>query len=328
MSPNDLDNHCDCDACEAAARELGGQSGLLLKFVNAIADAVAKKHPDVMIDTLAYWYTEWPPKNIRAAKNVIVRYCPIWACQMHAYADGNCPENHPYIKNFNGWLKAADNVFVWHYCTNFVHYLAPFPNFYELSADAKMYRDAGVKGVFWQGNGEPGGNGELAELRAWVISKIAWNPDIDVHATAHDFIDGYYGKAAPHIRRYYDMLHKEVKEKNLHITARSPVTAPLYSAEIITEADRLLSLAEQAAESPEVLKRVRRDRMAVEYIQLMQPMEKKDFAGREKELLARADALHAKIKEFGITRIGGWNDIDGMFKDIRKKLIEQQTKKD
>ena len=66
--------------------------------------------------------------------------------------------------------------------------------------------------------------------------------------------------------------------------------------------------------------------MAVEYIQLMQPMEKKEFTGREKELLARADALHAKIKEFGITRIGGWTDIHGMFKGIRKRLTEQQTK--
>jgi len=56
-------------------------------------------------------------------------------------------------------------------------------------------------------------------------------------------------------------------------------------------------------------------------------MEKKEFVGREKELLARADALHAKIKEFGITRIGGWTDLDGMFKDIRKKLTEQQTEK-
>ena len=74
-----------------------------------------------------------------------------------------------------------------------------------------------------------------------------------------------------------------------------------------------------------MLKRVRRDRMAVEYIQLMQPMEKKDFAGREKELLARADALHAKIKEFGITRIGGWADIDGVFKDIRKRLAPART---
>ena len=57
VSPNDLDNHCECDACAATARELGGQSGLLLKFVNATADEVAKEHPEVMIDTLAYWYT-------------------------------------------------------------------------------------------------------------------------------------------------------------------------------------------------------------------------------------------------------------------------------
>lgn len=326
VSPNDLENYCKCDNCKAAAKEVGGQSGLLLKFVNAIADEVAKEHPDVMIDTLAYWYTEWPTDKIRAAKNVIVRYCPIWACQTHAYADENCPENHQYIKNFRGWLEAADNVWIWHYCTNFVHLTAPFPNFYELSADAKMYRDNGVQGVFWQGNGD--GNGEFAELRAWVISKLAWNPDIDVHATAHDFINGYYGQAAPFIRQYYDMLHREVKEKNLHITARSPVTAPLFTPELINEADRLFALAEKAAESPEVLTRVRRDRMAVEYIQLFQPLEKNEYKGREKELLAIADSLQSKTEEFGIKSFGGWSDMKGMFNNARKKLGQEPEKAD
>lgn len=318
VSTNDLENYCKCDNCKAAAKELGGQSGLLLKFVNAVADEVAKEHPDVMIDTLAYWYTETPPKNIKAAKNVIVRYCPIWACQTHAYADENCPENHQYIKNFRGWLEAADNLWIWHYCCNFVHLLAPFPNFYELSADAKMYRDNGVHGVFWQGNGDRGG--EFAELRAWVISKLAWNPEIDVHATAHDFIDGYYGNAAPFIRQYYDMLHKEVKEKNLHITARSPVTAPLFTPELISKADKLFAQAEKAAETPEILDRVRKDRMSIEYIQLFQPLENGQYKGREKELLALCDSLEKKLDEFDIKVLGGWSDKKSMFANARKKL--------
>jgi hypothetical protein len=37
---------------------------------------VEKRHPDKLIDTLAYWYTEAPPARVRPRPNVRVRLCP------------------------------------------------------------------------------------------------------------------------------------------------------------------------------------------------------------------------------------------------------------
>ena len=43
----------------------GGPMGSVLTFVNAVADEVAKHHPDVKVGTLAYQRTRKPPKLLR-----------------------------------------------------------------------------------------------------------------------------------------------------------------------------------------------------------------------------------------------------------------------
>ncbi|MCP4639009.1 MAG: DUF4838 domain-containing protein, partial [bacterium] len=60
VSQNDCHGYCECTDCAALADEEGSQSGPMLHFVNAIADAIAEEHPDVIIDTLAYQYTRKP----------------------------------------------------------------------------------------------------------------------------------------------------------------------------------------------------------------------------------------------------------------------------
>jgi hypothetical protein len=49
--------------------------GVLLNFVNKVADGVGKKYPDVKIGTLAYQYSHKPPKNIRPRDNVQINLC-------------------------------------------------------------------------------------------------------------------------------------------------------------------------------------------------------------------------------------------------------------
>ncbi len=57
--------------------EGGAHSGPLLRFVNALAEEIEKRHPDKLIDTLAYQYTEDPPAKTRPRPNVRIRLCPI-----------------------------------------------------------------------------------------------------------------------------------------------------------------------------------------------------------------------------------------------------------
>ena len=75
--------------------------GVLLNFVNKVADEVGKKYPDVKIDALAYQYSHKPPSdNVQANRdNVQINLCSINACQLHAFSDPSCPENVIYMQD-------------------------------------------------------------------------------------------------------------------------------------------------------------------------------------------------------------------------------------
>ena len=58
VSQNDRYWFCECDNCRRVEQEEGGAHyGPLLRYVNALAEQIEKKHPDKLIDTLAYQYT-------------------------------------------------------------------------------------------------------------------------------------------------------------------------------------------------------------------------------------------------------------------------------
>ena len=78
---------------------------------------------------------------------------------------GRCPGILP---DHRPRRRVSDNVYIWHYVTNFGHYWAPNPNFSCLDSYVKFYRDVGVKGVMGQANIQDW-PGEFAQLRAWML---------------------------------------------------------------------------------------------------------------------------------------------------------------
>ena len=94
VSQNDsfvIESYCDCDKCHAINEEEGSPAGSLLRFTNAVADAIKDEFPDVAVDMLAYQYSTVPPKITVPRPNVVVRYCtgacyphPIEECQVNA----------------------------------------------------------------------------------------------------------------------------------------------------------------------------------------------------------------------------------------------------
>ena len=61
------------------------------------------------------------------------------------------------MRNLRAWAKITGQLYIWHYNTNFAHYLSPFPDFDELAADIPMYKRHGVVGLFMEGEYQPGG---------------------------------------------------------------------------------------------------------------------------------------------------------------------------
>ena len=77
----DGNGFCQCGPCTAIYKDEGGAiSGAVVRFVNGVADSVAKSRPEyaaVRIDTLAYEETLTPPAKTAPRKNVTIRVCPI-----------------------------------------------------------------------------------------------------------------------------------------------------------------------------------------------------------------------------------------------------------
>ena len=306
VSQNDWEGWCECDRCRRVEEEEGGQhSGPILRFVNALAAEIEKTNPDKLIDTLAYWYSENPPAKVRPKPNVRVRLCPIGVCVSHAYEQ--CPRSAYFLKNLKAWGAITNQLYIWHYNTNFAHYLAPFPDFDELAADIPLYHRNGVVGLFLEGAYPPGGGGENAELRSYLMARLLWDPRADVRRETEEFLDAVYGRAAKPLGRYLDLLQREVRlppdGAGQHLWI---FNLPRFSRPFLAEAERLFEEALAAAESPAVRRRVEKARLPIEYVNLIEAREyiagdttyaPRDLAGWQ----ARLRQFTARLRSFGIT---------------------------
>ncbi|HVX66061.1 MAG TPA: DUF4838 domain-containing protein [Bryobacteraceae bacterium] len=282
VSQNDWEGWCECDRCRRVEQEEGGaHSGPLLRFVNALAEQIGQKHPGKLIDTLAYWYTEDPPAHVRPRPNVRIRLCPIGVCEAHPYE--KCPRNAYFMRNLKAWSNITSQLYIWHYNTNFTHYLMPFPDFEEFAADLPMYQRHGVVGVFLEGAYPRGGGGEAAELRSYVMAKMLWDVKSDVNQAVNEFLEGVYGPAARPLRAYYDLLHRQVRERHLYIFMDPE---RLYGEDFLRQATLLFDEAERAAPDDAIRRRVRKARLPIEYLKLASA---KTFRVREDGVFAPDD---------------------------------------
>jgi hypothetical protein len=249
IDQNDGEGFCECVHCKALDDKEGSHSGSLLNFVNQIADSVKKARPDIKLQTLAYAYTEIPPKTIRPADNVTIRLCHYNYCSAHSIL--GCDNHKPFIARLDQWKKISKNITIWDYFTDFAQYLMPFPNFETLKHDVKFYADKGVIGLFAQGSNIPeNGDGEFTGLRAWVFSQLMWKPDQDAQLLIDEFVNNVYGNAGSHISAYINLLHEQVKPDSVYFSIWSQPTEVNYlSPEIIRKADSLFVLAKKSVAS-------------------------------------------------------------------------------
>jgi len=243
VSQNDCHGNCQCAKCAAIDREEGSPSGSLLRFVNAVAEDIEHDFPNVAIDTLAYQYTRKPPKITKPRPNVIVRLCSIECSFSRPLADDR---NRAFRDDIEGWSKVCGRLYVWDYTTNFAHYILPHPNLRVLAPNIRFFVDHGVKGVFEQGAYQSYGS-EMAELRGWVLAKLLWDPTRDPQKLIDEFLDGYYGPAAPEIRAYLKLTHDAVEAAGDPLTCYSPPDAKFLSLRTLSEGMKHLQAAEAAA---------------------------------------------------------------------------------
>ena len=215
VSQNDNYSHCRCSKCSAIDEREGSPMGSLLTFVNAVADEVAKKHPNVLVGTLAYQYSRKPPKTVRPRANVQIQLCSIECCMNHPLEDASCPLNKPFHDDMDGWGKISDKIYVWYYITNFANYLLPCPNLRIIEPDVRYFVRNGVHGLLMQGAYNVIG-AEFSGLRNYVTSRLLWDPTLSGRKLADEFLDLHYAEAAGPIREFLKYSHDHAAASGKH----------------------------------------------------------------------------------------------------------------
>ena len=284
MEQADNRDFCECPECQALAEKYGGQSGLMLWFVNQVADAVRDEFPDKYVGTFAYQYTRHAPKDIVPRDNVVVRLCSIECCLLHDYDD--CERNVDFLKDLRAWSAIAPHLYIWDYVTDFAQYCLPVANWKTMASHIRDFRDNNAIGILEEGDYQTV-SCELREMRSWVLSKLLWNPDADVDALIMDFTDGYYGAAGKYIRDYLDLEDRILRRPGIHANCYIIANDPMYTGEFISEGRKIFAEAKEAVAGDEdLLHRVQAAEMPLSFLLMeMNPVAAiKD--GVEDELMA------------------------------------------
>lgn len=279
VSQNDNVNYCRCEKCAALDKQYaaftpeqkmysthGGEKypalgmGSLLSFVNKVAE----RFPDKIISTLAYQYTRVPPSGIVPRNNVNIMLCSIESSRNETLEVGDTS----FASDLKGWGKITNNILVWDYTIRFSNLLAPFPNLRILQPNMQFFRKNNVSALFEQGNIQSGG--EMAPLRAYLITKMLWNPDIDIQKTQDEFLKIYYGSAAEYVKQYIKLLHDNNQSgKGIKLSifgSPSEDKETILSASLITQYNKIFDEAEKSVKHfPELLDRVKSARLPVYY---------------------------------------------------------------
>ncbi|MDR1733367.1 MAG: DUF4838 domain-containing protein [Oscillospiraceae bacterium] len=203
LTQRDNQYYCECDACAAIDEEEGSHSGTLIRFMNAVSDALAADpaYDGLQLDTFAYMYSRHPCKTA-PNPNVIVRLCSYECCFAHAFNDPACEVNETFAADLIGWSELTDNIFIWDYTTDFNHFNCIYPNFQVLQPNLQFFRDYGVKGVFAQGGWTGSTGTEFGELRAYLLCRLMYNPDLDFDTELEGFCGAFYGEGGPYIAEF------------------------------------------------------------------------------------------------------------------------------
>ncbi|MEE3373275.1 MAG: DUF4838 domain-containing protein [Planctomycetota bacterium] len=214
VSQNDWGHKCTCDRCEAIDRREESGAGSLLRFVNVVATRVAESHPDVAVGTLAYYYSQKPPKTIRARDNVYIQLTSHDCSITDPIATSDYPASATFRRDLAGWGRIAKRVHLWYYNTDFAMYHMPIPNMLTLGPNIRYFAAQGVTGVFAQSvfNAPHAG---LNDLMNYLTARLLWNPDADSDALMNEFLLLHYGDAGHLIRDYIDRIHSAAAEQGI-----------------------------------------------------------------------------------------------------------------
>lgn len=319
ISQNDNPYSCQCENCLKSDAEEGSPVGTLIKFVNRVAEILEPEFPDVTFDLLAYSYSRPASHLTKVRHNVCVRLCASRTCYAHSFekcTDRSHATPRPdgtatiFIEDLIEWSRVCNRLYVWDYTSNFPLYPLPFPNWRVLKPNLQTLAKYNVKGVFEEANCSYYGGVDFNELRVYLLSKLMWNPDCDIDAHRKEFMECYYGPAAPHLDDYLNMLCDYVEKNNYHMYIQDIHRPDYLSDELLKEYNKLFDKAEAAVFGDGIrLARVQKARLSLRFVDV--------FWNEVLNGNYNADKINAfftDLRAHNISRLDEWSNIERTYR--------------
>ena len=282
-----IKNYCQCPECRKLLKKYGAKSGLLLHFINQVADIIHKEYPDIKITTLAYIHTEKAPQNIKAGKNILVRLCVWNASHAEAY---DSPENESgirFLNNLKKWKKVCSEIGIWDYVTTYYQNFISHPNLHTIIPNLRAFHNLGVKYYLAEADHNRGEyrSGESA-ARIFLLARGLWDVDADTTTLLKEFTDAYYGRAAAvFVRNYWNLLHKtnsQCKYMQMYHGGYNG-NSPYLRLQIVLKSEKLLKQAINAAPSGNLKEHAEQLYMQIQFVLL--------YYWKKYELAAKKESL-------------------------------------
>ena len=141
----------------------------------------------------------------------------------------------------------------------------PHPNIQVLADNIRFFAANNTIGLFEQGDAYSNGTGDFVALRVWLLSHLMWNPKRDQKQLKNEFLNGYYGKAAPYLRAYLDTNQSAFAKAGGRLSTFQGDYSWL-TLDTMNAMTRDFRLAAAAVAGDETLsRRVRRERLALDH---------------------------------------------------------------
>ena len=286
ISINDCSSYfCYCDSCQAVVKK-HGESGLLLHFINMLAKDIARDYPGVIIHTCAYSFTAPPPKtDIKAAPNVAVELAHNVGNYYAAIEDDTKGNFAEQVKN---WGTRTNMLGIWDYWIFYWDtYPAPYHNVHQIKKDLMFYYKNGVRTLRIESEGADTTN--FFALKYWLGYKLMDDITQDDKALIAEFMNDYYGPAAPEMKEFMDYIAERQKGqfKEVFKSKFEKNPRPWLDKAFYAKAQSLFDRAEAKCKPGSVhLANVHRERIPVDvsllnlYDQIKPEISRKELAER------------------------------------------------
>ncbi|MBC7328300.1 DUF4838 domain-containing protein [bacterium] len=264
----DSDFWCQCERCSAMDVDPNNKADRMVQFTNAIAEVVARHHPDKFVTMLAYVKAYHPPVKFSPLENVLVWFCPIHACQIHPW---RAPCNKDNYDVLVGWIQKHPSggmgILTFDYPMNYIYHIAPFPAMFAYLENLKLYERLHIRGLYICGIPD---RVHLAHLFSYVVPRMMWNPEANPDEFINDFLRYWFGPAAPQMKRYLVLLRELVESGKADFNPWQMPPKELFTQEFLKKIYNLFEEGEKACEGQEIyLRRLWKEKAGILYTDLL-----------------------------------------------------------